>query len=378
MLPNEHHQAQALAAEASLTGRRPSPKARSLYADAAKMEEIALSLIPTNSPRTRGILGVSLVALLYKAALYDEAELAAFRLMLESAIPAAHRLELRKLLESISDERSMASNAEEYAGEELVISLRQGKIGFGTAPIEAALYCIESFRNLIIRAAELVGSRPFRPRGRADPEISESIRARVGQPAAGSYRMRLAFVQRQQSMFEAGRVVPSAVCEKVIEIASAACGGTLQKVEEVIPDISYRIPLMKLVRNIFPPAGAVGEVEIFRISTWTGNAAAKESVLLNKSAGSVAIDLLQKGSAKSQEKYFTIHATLRAVHLDKHWVEVTTPDGKHLKLNTGEEEIDDVIGPMLNHRVLVSAHQIPNSQRIFMTDIQPDVEATED
>jgi hypothetical protein len=45
---------------------------------------------------------------------------------------------------------------------------------------------------------------------------------------------------------------------------------------------------------------------------------------------------------------------LRALDLDNDWLEVST-DGKPVKVKGVGETVDDVIGPMVNHNVVVRA-----------------------
>jgi hypothetical protein len=49
----------------------------------------------------------------------------------------------------------------------------------------------------------------------------------------------------------------------------------------------------------------------------------------------------------------TIRGVLRALHLDKDWLEIVVDDGKHRKVSGVGEAVDDLIGPMVNHAVIV-------------------------
>ena len=44
---------------------------------------------------------------------------------------------------------------------------------------------------------------------------------------------------------------------------------------------------------------------------------------------------------------------LRALHLDRNWLELHLPDGKHEKCDTVPDMLDDVVGPMVNREVIV-------------------------
>lgn len=60
---------------------------------------------------------------------------------------------------------------------------------------------------------------------------------------------------------------------------------------------------------------------------------------------------------------------LRAVHLDKDWLELAV-DNEHLRVDSVGEEVDDVIGPLVNKRVIVHTYVIGQKRKFL--DIEPD------
>ena len=66
----------------------------------------------------------------------------------------------------------------------------------------------------------------------------------------------------------------------------------------------------------------------------------------------------------------TIRGTLRALHLDKDWLEVTTTDNppQHLKIEEAGDVLDDVVGPMVNRLVNVSI--IRRGKKLVYQDIE--------
>jgi hypothetical protein len=66
----------------------------------------------------------------------------------------------------------------------------------------------------------------------------------------------------------------------------------------------------------------------------------------------------------------TIRGTLRALHLDKDWLEVATTDNppQHLKIEEAGDVLDDVVGPMVNRLVHVSV--IRRGKRLVYQDIE--------
>ena len=67
-----------------------------------------------------------------------------------------------------------------------------------------------------------------------------------------------------------------------------------------------------------------------------------------------------------------IQGTLRAVHLIEDWLEVVTSSdpSRPIRIEQIDDVLDDVIGPMLNKRVLVTA--VPYGTKMIYGDIELD------
>lgn len=101
MTDQEHQKAQELATEAAAALRAGDvPNAKSLYRRAAEHEARAFAQVPEDKARTRGIVGVSLCALHYKAAQYDEAERVARTLVASQQLPGDARAQLEEIAEA--------------------------------------------------------------------------------------------------------------------------------------------------------------------------------------------------------------------------------------------------------------------------------------
>lgn len=64
-----------------------------------------------------------------------------------------------------------------------------------------------------------------------------------------------------------------------------------------------------------------------------------------------------------------LEGVLRAVHLDKDWIEVQT-NNANIHIEGAGEAIDDIVGPMVNHKVLVDV--ILRNTKYYYQDIQLD------
>ncbi|HYW10689.1 MAG TPA: hypothetical protein VE871_02000 [Longimicrobium sp.] len=103
-MTNEHRQAEAYAAEASLLSQRGDVReAAELYRRAAVAERQALALVPRDQVRTWNVLAVSLASLLYKSEAFSEAERTMTSLLESEALLPWAREELSELLEAVTD-----------------------------------------------------------------------------------------------------------------------------------------------------------------------------------------------------------------------------------------------------------------------------------
>ena len=94
-----HREAEDLGSRAeSLMSRGHEEEAIELYAQAAESEFAALSQVPFDNPRTRGILAVSHVSLLFKARLYREAISASKDFLSREELPPFAKSQIEELL----------------------------------------------------------------------------------------------------------------------------------------------------------------------------------------------------------------------------------------------------------------------------------------
>jgi hypothetical protein len=73
-----------------------------------------------------------------------------------------------------------------------------------------------------------------------------------------------------------------------------------------------------------------------------------------------ALRAIRPVQAVGEEKPVEVHGILRGLHLDQDWLEVTVDDppagtSNHLRITGAGAALDDVVGPMVNKRVIVTA-----------------------
>ena len=351
-----HNQAQALAADASLALKQgDSVLAISLYKKAAELEGLALRQVGEDKPRTQGILSVSYAALLFKANELELAEQSCHRLLADDALSSDTRDKLRALLESIWDQKVIAASKLRYSGSEIFVSLRGGQIGSGTAPLETAIHYLTGMTNLVYRVAEWQGEEPFRSRGKPPASVQALVQARATQPVAGSYRFSIRLVEPdQRSLFgDPLYLEPSAVSNHFISVLRSALSNDSSSLKQIVKDSQYRNVLLKLVRNIVPGSTNVREVEI----TASSDSAQSEGILLGNEAGRRIADKLKADQpVVLGARPVRIEGTLRAVHLDRNWLEIAQANGRHTRFRTKPDEVDELIGPMVNRHVIATGN----------------------
>lgn len=351
-MPNREHQdAQELSSRAELALRAGNrAAAKGLYAEAAEMERIAFELLPRDRPRTRGILAVSYVALLFKAAEYDRVESAVCRI-LPTLLDPTFRDQLKELLQISWEEQHLEKSRLQYSGDEILVALRGGDIGAGTAPADLAVRYMNATHTLAFRAAECDAGMILRTKGPPPPEIQSFLQARATQPIAGSYRFSVRFVEPAQSALFVelkNRPDPRRVSRVVVEVLKTIEGADRAPFERLVPRPEYRLALTRLARNLVPGGTALTEVEVRTAEDDPDQAVRLHSTHRKKVNDTIKALLPIDLESESREE--TIVGILRGLSLDKSWLEIRS-EGKMQRIETGPNELDDVIGPMVNRRV---------------------------
>jgi hypothetical protein len=379
-MPNtDHDHAQHLSAQAELAhGEGDRATARRLYEQAADHELKALHALPADKARSRGILSVSHAALLFKAALYDRAETAICGLLADH-LDLSHREQLKELLQATWEEQLLAQEQMRSSGAEILIALRGGRIGSGTAPADTAVHYLNGINFLAFRVAELEAGLDLRRQGPPPREIRSAFEARATQPVGGSYRFAIRFVEPiQRSLFPETAQVrtpdPQRVSKIVKQVFRAIERNNPATLDEAVQREDYRLALVRLARNVIPAGDALAELEVR-----TAGDSPTEAVYLRPEQRRYASEEIRRLSPVSQEtesEPVTIVGTLRALNLDRAWLEIRSETGEPVRVKTGPNELDDVIGPMVNRRVSARVQQYGRARRLERRVL--DIELVED
>ena len=373
-MPNEDHrmaQEAAAAAEEALRAGD-SAAAEAHYRDAAEHELRSVSQLPPSQPRTRGILAVSSVSLFFKAGDLGRAERTAYSFLTDESLPPFARDELRETLEAVWEQQAMRTSGRKYSGEVVSVSLRGTEIGAGRAPLGLVVDRVLGVNSLLYRITEWLGEFPLRTRGAPPDPVRELCQPWVSEAQAGSYRFELHLVEPLQlELIPSRPVKPSDISALLLNLVRAVSPTTVtpvKSIQDLVPNPEYRQAMLKLVRNVVPDGQRVREIEF--VATREGR---PETALLHAGARMRIQDSLRAEQRSDQPDQ--AQGILRAVHLDRKWLEVVQQSGQPLRCRIAGEVLGDVVGPMLNRPVVVRGKWARQGTKFRLQDIELDTAA---
>ena len=365
---NAHSKSEALAAcahQAARQGR--ADEARRLFIEAAEAEQLALDQIGRDKPRTLGIIAISAAALFYKGGDLARAGQVAHKMSAEPALPAFAHEELKSLLQAIWNEQARDGSGIEFAPGEVVVSVKGGQVVTGGAPLDLIVSKVQDIQSIYYRTVEMLKGMPHRTKGPVAKDIQDRYRPWLFQTVPGSYQFIVAVQKPQQhELFPSDNPEPELLTETFLSIVKAGAGDAAT-MEQIVPDPTYRKTLLKLTQNL-APTGKTFEAIAFR-----GPSDASSVVLTYDTRKHIRDQLRPPRDTNAPSTDEVITGVLRAVDLEKDWLEVVRPEGDAVKVKNVGEVVDDLIGPMVNHRVNVtvrkSGHPKPKYQFV---DIESD------
>ena len=364
-----HRQSERLASQAQLAhGEGNQQEAINLYVRAADAEIAALAALDESKTRTLGISAVSAASLYFKATSYKQAEQVAFQWLGYASLPAFAADQLRNLLQSIWSEKVRERAGIEFAPGQVLISVKGGEVIEGGAPLDLIVEKVQTVQSLFYRTAEFLVELPHRKRGAPAKEIQESCRPWLFQTVPGSYRFAVAVQEKpfQPDYWKRDLPVAREVADCFLRILHTGIEDPEDGLPEVVPDPDYRETFLKLTRNLAPNGKVCDQLEIHSAD---GLRAVRLDSEVRRKVGEVirAHDTDADLPAAQRE---SLKGVLRAVHLDKDWLEVVA-DGEPVRVTKVEEQVDDVIGAMVNKPVIVHVRRRDGDSWRFV-DIEPD------
>lgn len=343
-------------------------RANELFSEAADYEIEAIKYLSLDEkPRTYGVTAVSAAALLYKAGRIQESESFSHSCLSAKALPGFAVDELRELLQVVWNEQAQADAGINFASGQVTVSVDGGEVVRGGAPLDLVVEKVQAIQSIFYRTAEFLKQIPLRRRGAATKEIQDMCRPWLFQSVPGSYQFSVALQSPPQGdFFTDEKLNPELVSSTFMAILEAAASDPDVQLEGVVPSEDYRSTFLKLARNLAPTGKSFTSLEI-------RSSHAKNAVVLTQdSRASMTRSIREDRNARVGTPNFEVcelRGVLRAVHLEKDWLELATEFGLIRIADVGET-IDDVIGPMINHHVVVQALKVPKGYQF--SDIELD------
>ncbi|MEJ1958928.1 MAG: hypothetical protein WDM70_05290 [Nitrosomonadales bacterium] len=346
-----HAESERLAIDAQLALKaRSTVQAIELYKQAANAERKALDQIDVSKVRTRGITAVSAVALWFKAGEYELAEQLAHLMLADSHMPDFARGDLRDLVQAIWTESSKKKAGVTFVPGQVMVSVKGGEVITGGAPLDLIVDKVQTIQSMFYRTIEFLNGVSHRRVGRPTKELQDACRPWLFQSAPGSYQFSVAIQKPTQPDFFKNDIEPEHIAQHFLEIVNASSGDNTAELERLVPDEIYRSTFLKLVRNLAPTGKSFNQIEL-------RTAGETRPVALGVESRSNINQQLRKKSAhpqKVEEVPEELRGTLRALHLDKDWLDIIV-DGMSMHIEGLQDAVDDVIGPMVNRSVIVRA-----------------------
>jgi hypothetical protein len=346
-----HSQSEQLAEAAHLAGvAGDAQRATELFSQAARAEASALLELSSDKPRTYGITAVSAVALWYKAGELNEAEHLAHTAAAVSFLPPFAADQLRSLLQSIWNELVQREAGISFAPGQVLVSVRGGHVVRGGAPLDLIVEKAQAVQSLFYRTVEYLRDLPLRKKGPPSRDLQERCRPWLFQSVPGSYQFSVAIQKPQQpDLFGDPFPEPSVLTDTFLSILRAASEAPEDGLKAVVTKEDYRVTFLKMARNLSPSGKMFTQLDI-------QGAGDRKPVVFSQETRTLISSAIRgpdkPPSDQPDDEEITLKGVLRALDLDDDWLEIST-DGTHRKITGVGETVDDVIGPMVNHDVIV-------------------------
>ena len=168
-------------------------------------------------------------------------------------------------------------------------------------------------------------------------------------------------------MFVEGEPEPRLVASTFMAILEGTASDPETNLPKVVADAAYRETFLKLARNLAPTGRSFSHLEL------RSSSSSAPVVLTHESRKSMTSAIRRKPAEPPKDPESTdvvLRGVLRNVHLDKDWLELYVSDAT-IRISGVVETVDDVIGPMVNHAVLVHVTR-DGKGAYFFQDIELD------
>jgi len=371
-----HDESERLAAEAELAARhRDLNRASELYLQAARLETAALSEIASSKLRTYGITAISAVSLWYKARDFANAKLVLFAALAKENLPSFAAAQLEELLQAIWYDEGLQRAGLQFTPGHVLISVSGGKIVSGGAPLDLIMQKVDQVGRIFYRTIELILEKPFRTRSTPSLDILSQFKPWLFQAPPGSYQFAVRIERPEQLPLFPDDSLPDVenITNTFASIVKASAEDPTGRLEDLVPNKEYRDTFIKLTRNLAPSGKSYAQLEIH-----TPGIPGSPPIVLSKPTREALNRSLRKPQQASddanenQETVVELRGVLRGLQLDEDWLDVNIAGQTDslIRIKGVSDLVDDVIGPMVNHTVVVDA--VLKQGKYIYRDIQPE------
>jgi hypothetical protein len=325
--------------------------------------------LPADKIKTRGITAVSASALFYKAGEFEAACQLAYALLGSNTLPDFARIQLEELVQAVFNEREKEKYDIRFLPGMVNVAVRGGEVLRGAAPLDLIVDRVKTIQAMFYRVIEWTTARPHR-KGPPTKDVSQLFQPWLLQEAPGSFQFSVAIKSSPQlDLFEMQNPGATDLARQFLNIVQTiSTDETGDETKALVPDNSYRTTFRKLVRNLTPTGKEFDSLE-FR------SAGIEDSPRINAVARSKIAKVIraEQPIAAVGELDVELSGSLRAVDLNDDWLKIHLPDKGEEKVTGVSQQVDDVIGPMVNRQVLVRAVRTKSGSLRFV-----DIELAED
>jgi hypothetical protein len=360
-----HSQSERLAIDAALADKgRQFETAKRLYREAAQLERKALEALDSSKLRTRGITAVSAVALWFKASAFVESEQLAYKMLSDETTPDFARVQLRNLVQAIWTEATKQQANVQFLPGQVFVAVKGGDVVTGGAPLDLIVDKVKTIQSLFYRTIEYLSGTPHRRTGAPAKELQESCRPWLFQTVPGSYQFSVSIQSPTQPDFFKDQVQPERIARHFLDIVQATADDSMEQLQKLVVDADYRGTFLKLSRTLAPTGKQHDRIEL------RGATDGASVTLVPESRKAISAQIKNQAARpiKTDGQQVELRGVLRAVHLDRDWLDILV-DGKSIHVVDVVDTVDDVIGPMVNRVVTVTAIKT-NTDKVTYVDIE--------
>jgi hypothetical protein len=294
------------------------------------------------------------------------------RVLASPLVAAYARKQLQDVLQLVWSARAADASGVKFVPGDVLVSVKGGAVIHGGAPLDLIVRKVEEIQAIFFRTIEMLLHVPVRRRGQPSQNVQEWFRPWLFQAPAGSYQFAVRVQEPAQTeLFGEQRPKVDNVTSTFLAVLRASASNPETELPLVVADESYQEVFLKLSRNLSPAGTTFDRLEV-RDASAPAVAPVTFSTA-NRREINVALRHYRPPQAPGrEEEVVDIRGTLRALHLDRDWIEVqaTEPMLEHVRIIKAGDVLDDVVGPMVNRRVIVRA--VKHRGKYEYRDIEPE------